>query len=93
MSKLRRSLSSKLSLRILLMAIPIFILCVGTLFIKSLYLIRLEAAESANSTLRRTVMNVRAYMGSVETSTEANAWCAPSRIAWCTRTAISSAAP
>lgn len=74
MSKLRRSLSSKLSLRILLMAIPIFILCVGTLFIQSLYLIRLEAAESANSTLRRTVMNVRAYMGSVETSTEANAW-------------------
>jgi hypothetical protein len=44
MSELRRSFSSKLSLRILLMAIPIFILCVGTLFIQSLDLIRLEAA-------------------------------------------------
>ena len=36
-NKIRRSIATKLSLGIVLMAIPVFVICVGLLFVLSLY--------------------------------------------------------
>ena len=74
MSKIRHSLSTKLSLSILLLAIPIFILSLGILFLQSRYFIRQEASERANSLLNKTLQHVRNFMTTIETATNANMW-------------------
>ena len=74
MSRINRSLSTKLSLGILLMAAPVFILALGILFLQSRYLIRKEATERASSALRTTLQHVRNYMSTVETAVNANTW-------------------
>ena len=74
MSKIRHSLSTKLSLSILLLAIPIFILSLGILFLQSRYFIRQEASERANSLLNITLQHVRNFMTTIETATNANMW-------------------
>ncbi|WP_033147876.1 ATP-binding protein [Prevotella sp. P6B1] len=73
MSKHHR-LSRSLSMRIILMAAPIFILSIGTLFLQSRYLIREKAMASANSYLNTALHRVRNYMSIVETSANSNAW-------------------
>ena len=74
MSRRRRSLSRNLSLGILLLGVPIFVLSLGILFYHSRYLIRQETTENVTTTLNKAVQRVRSYMGMIETATNANAW-------------------
>ena len=74
MSKISEKLSRKLSLGIILLAVPIFIGTLGLVFLQARYLIRKEAMERSNSILNTTVQQVRHFMSSIETSTDANAW-------------------
>ena len=66
------SLKSKLSLTILLLAAPIFLLSLGILFTESRRMIRKEAVGRATSVLEGTMERMYRYMQSVETATEAN---------------------
>lgn len=74
MSKISEKLSRKLSLGIMLLAVPIFVGTLGLLFLQARYLIKKEAMERSNSILNTTVQQVRFFMSSIETSTNANAW-------------------
>lgn len=74
MNKLKRHLSAKLSLGILVLAVPMFILVLGILYLQSRYIIRQEATKRAGSALNTTVQRVRNYMTIVETATNANTW-------------------
>lgn len=74
MTHIRQSLSLKLSLGILLMAVPIFVVSLGILFVQSRNNIKQEATERANSVLSTTMHQISRYMNTVETATEANAW-------------------
>ena len=71
---IRQSLSWKLSLGIILMAIPIVVLSLGILFIQSRNNIKKEATEHANSVLKTTMQRINRYMGAVETATDINDW-------------------
>lgn len=68
------SLSAKLNLSILVMAIPIFLLSMGLLFLKSRNDIFKEGEESAFSALNTSMQQVRKYMMAVETATNSNLW-------------------
>ena len=74
MSKIRSSLWRKLSINILLMAVPIFVLSVGIFYLQSRHLIRQEAMARSNSIVRSIIQRVSNYMYSIEASTKANAW-------------------
>ena len=74
MSKLSRRLSSKLSLDIMLMAAPIFVLSLGIFYLQSRYLIQQEATERSYSILRTTILHVNNYLNTIEVSTNANVW-------------------
>ena len=74
MFKIHRSLSRELSLGIMLLAIPIFVVALGVLFLQSRYLIHHEAMESSQSLLNTTAHRVENYMQTVETAADANAW-------------------
>lgn len=74
MSKIRSSLWRKLSINILLMAVPIFVLSVGIFYLQSRHLVRQEAMARSNSIVRSTIQRVSNYMYSIEASTKANAW-------------------
>lgn len=71
---IRQSLSRKLSLGILLMAAPIFMLAIGILFIQSRYQVKQEATKHASSVLNTTMQGIRQYMNVVETATDVNDW-------------------
>lgn len=71
---MRRSLATKLSFGILLMAVPIFVLTLGLMFFQSRHLIRLEAKERVDNILNSTLHSVRNCMNTVETATNANTW-------------------
>ena len=74
MSKNRRKLSRELSMGLMLMAAPIFILSLGLLFAQSHALIHEKVSESMSSTLNTTLHRVKYYMNTVETPARANAW-------------------
>ena len=74
MIKLSRHLSRKLSLDIMLMAAPVFVLSLGIFYLQSRYLLRQEAIERCNSILRTTILKVNNYLNTIEVSTNANAW-------------------
>ena len=69
-----QSLSWKLSLGILLMAVPIFVLSLGILYAESRDNVKKEALEHANSVLSTTMERVSRYMGMIETATDINDW-------------------
>lgn len=71
---IRRSLSSKLSLSILLLAIPFFLLSLGILFVQSRNNIKKEAMEHAKSLLNTTMQRLDRHMMAVETATNINDW-------------------
>ena len=71
---IRQSLSWKLGLGILLMAVPIFILSLGIMFIESRNNIKNEATEHAASVLNTTMQHITRYMNIVETATDINDW-------------------
>ena len=71
---IRQSLAWKLSLGILLMAIPIFMLSLGILFLQSKNNLKNEATKHANSVLNITMQHIIRHMNIVETATDANDW-------------------
>ena len=71
---IRQSLSWKLSLGILLMAMPIFALSLGILFYQSRNNIKNEAMQHASSVLNTTMLRIVRYMEVVETATNINDW-------------------
>jgi len=72
----QQSLSSKLGLGYLLMAVPIFVVSLGILFLQSRYIIRKEAKAYAMSVLNTDVQRVRSFMSTIETATNSNEWMA-----------------
>ena len=74
MSRINKSLSSKLSLGILLMAIPVFVLAIGILFEQSRKNIRQEATERAMSVLSTTMQRINRHLTAIETVTDIQAW-------------------
>ena len=71
---IRQSLSLKLSLLILLMAVPIFGVTLEFLFRQSRQQVREEAVKHASSTLNTTSMRVVRYLNTIEDATNTNAW-------------------
>ena len=71
---IRQSLSLKLSLGILLMALPIFALSIGVLFVNSGNNIKSEATQHAISLLNTTMQRICRAMDIVETATDINDW-------------------
>jgi len=71
---IRRSLSAKLSLSIILLAIPIFVLSLGILYVQSRNNIKKEAMEHAKSLLNTTMQRLDRNMMAVETATDINDW-------------------
>lgn len=68
-----RHLSTKLSIGLLLLAIPIFVLALGILFIKSSDNIRKEAASHAESVLNTAMQHLERHLNAVVTATDINA--------------------
>ena len=73
---IRNSLSTKLTIGMMLMAVPVFILALGGMFLQSQYFIRQEAKKSVSNMLNSTAQNVRKLMITIETATNANTWIA-----------------
>ena len=71
---MNRSLSSKLTVSILLLSIPVFMLTLGSLFIQSRFLVRQKATERVSSSLNTSLQRVSTYLKTLETATNANAW-------------------
>ena len=74
MSKRYHLLSRKLSVGVMLMAAPIFVVALGVLYLQSRYLIHQEAMESSRSQLNISLQRIINYMGTVETAAKSNAW-------------------
>ena len=74
MSKNRRKLSRELSMGLLLMAAPIFILSLGLFFVQSHNLIHEKVSECMNSMLHTTQQRIEYYMNTIETPAKSNAW-------------------
>ena len=74
MLKNHRKLSRQLSLVIMLLAVPIFLLSLGALYVQSRYLIHEEVTKTSNSTLNTALHRIRNYMSTIETGADANAW-------------------
>ena len=70
---IRQSLSWKLSLGILLMAIPIFMLSLGILFFQSRNNVRQEATKHAASVVSTTMQSIVRYKNIAETATNITA--------------------
>lgn len=71
---IRQSLSTKLSLSILMLVVPIFIMVLGLLFLQSRHLIKKQATKQASSVLSTTTQRVCRYLNTLETATNANEW-------------------
>ena len=71
---IRQSLSWKLSLGILLMAMPIFMLALGILFVQSRNNVEREATKHAASVVNTTMQRITRYMSMVQTATDLTAW-------------------
>lgn len=68
-----RHLSAKLSLGVLILAIPVFIASLGILFVKSSENIRKEAAEHAESVLNTSMHRLERHLNALVTATNVNA--------------------
>ena len=71
---IRQSLSMKLGLGFLLLAVPIFIVALGTLFLQSRRIIREEAQSRAAAVLNTTLQRVNRYLNTIETATNSYEW-------------------
>ena len=71
---IRQSLSWKLSIGIVLMAVPIFLVSLGILFVESRNYIKKEATEHASSVLNTTMQRVTRFVNTIETATDINDW-------------------
>ena len=73
-TKIRKSLSMKLIASILLLAVPIFVLSLGLLFLESRSNIKREATEHAESRLNTAAHHVDRYLRIAETATNVTSW-------------------
>jgi signal transduction histidine kinase len=64
----------KLSLGILLMAVPIFMVSLSILYVQSRNYVKNEATDHANSVLNTTMQRICRFMNTVETATDVNEW-------------------
>ncbi|MCR5473324.1 MAG: histidine kinase [Prevotella sp.] len=71
---IRRSFSTKLSLWVLIMAVPVFCGSVGLLFYHSQGMIRGEAVQRANVMLDVSLQRIHRYLITVETATNSYSW-------------------
>ena len=74
MMNIRKSFSAKLSLAVLLLAIPIFTGALGVLFYQSRLMIKREAMGRANSMLDDAMQHLNRNLMVIETATDANCW-------------------
>ena len=74
MINIRRSFSKKLSVALLLLAVPIFVVSLGVLFTQSRKMIRNKAIGHASSVLGDTMQQLRRNLITIETATNANLW-------------------
>ena len=70
---IRQSLSWKLSLGILLMAIPVFMVALGILFVQSRNNVKREATKHAASVVNTAMQHITRYMNFVKTATDLTA--------------------
>jgi len=71
---IRKSLARKISLGLLLMTIPVFMVSMGILFVQSRQQVKQEAVEHAASALDNTAMRVYRHLETIATATNSNAW-------------------
>ena len=74
MINIRRSFSTKLSLGLLLLAVPIFVVSIGVLYTQSRHMIRNEAVGRANSVLTAAMQRLTQKINAIETATNASSW-------------------
>lgn len=74
MINIRKSFSTKLSVGILILAIPIFVISLGVLFTQSRQIIRKEAIGHANSVLGATMQQLSRNFLTIETATNTYVW-------------------
>ena len=73
-NRIKKSFSSKLSLGIILLAVPIFIISLGILYSQSRHMILDEALGRANSVLNTTMQRLNRHLITIETATNVNRW-------------------
>lgn len=74
MSNHRRTLSGKLSRKILLLAIPLFALALGVFYKNARSLLYKEATERSATILHSTVQLVENHLTTIETAARSNVW-------------------
>lgn len=73
-NKIRKSIATKLSLGIVVMAVPVFVICMGLLFAQTLFNLKKETDERVTSTLKTMELRKVAFMNTVETATNSSDW-------------------
>lgn len=74
MSKIRRTLSKRLSHTIMLLAVPLFVLSLGVFYQYAQQLLEKEANERSRTILSTTTQLVNNYLCSIETAAKSNVW-------------------
>ena len=74
LNRIRKSFSRKLSLGILLMAITIFVVSLGVLFIQSRHIIRTEAVGRTKAVLNTTMQHIIRNLMTIENATNTYGW-------------------
>ena len=74
MISIRKSFSTKLTITIMLLAAPIFVISLGMLYTQSRRMIRNEAVGRANSVLSATMQRISLNLTTIETATNASGW-------------------
>lgn len=74
MINIRKSFSAKLSVAMLILAVPIFVISLGVLFTQSRQMIRHEAMGHVSSVLNATMQQLNRHFITIETATNANLW-------------------
>ena len=76
LNRIRQSLSNKLTIAIMLLAVPVFLIAMDVMYRQSRYFIRTKAMDNASSVLNTTVQRVRTDMTTIEIATDVNKWMA-----------------
>ena len=74
MINIRKSLSTKLSLGVIVLAVPIFVISLGILFSQSRHMIRDKAVGRVSSVLNATMQRLYRNLMTIETATNSNCW-------------------
>ena len=74
LDRIRSSFSAKLTLGILVLAVPIFLASLGIMFYQSRQMILYEAEGRANSVLKCTMQHIIRNTQAIETATNSNMW-------------------